>query len=126
MAAGRTDGTCPPLPEYDMEREETEEVMFQTISMGQLENMLNRQQNFTLLDVRSREEFERKHLEGAVNIPLEELEYRYVTLPGGRTVVVYCAYGSQSLLASRFLDSLGIPVVNTSGGLYYYRGTHLV
>ena len=48
--------------------------MFQTISMRQLEEILNRGGDFVLLDVRDREEYERGHLEGAVNLPLSEIE----------------------------------------------------
>ena len=52
--------------------------MFSIISMGQLEVYLDRKRSgeleFTLLDVRSPEEFQDGHLEGALNIALEELE----------------------------------------------------
>lgn len=100
--------------------------MFLTISMGQLESMLNGERNFVLLDVRERTEYERGHLEGAVSLPLSELEENLTMIPRNCPVVIYCAYGGQSLLASRKLDQLGYNVINTSGGLYYYRGTHLV
>lgn len=100
--------------------------MFRTISMRQLEDMLNRGGDFTLLDVRPREEFSEGHLEGAVNIPFEELEERWYELPRERMVVVYCAFGSHSMRASRFLEQKGFSVINTSGGLSYYRGRHFV
>lgn len=100
--------------------------MFVTISMAQLENMLNGSHNFTLLDVRERSEFEKGHLEGAVNIPLSGLEDGLEVIPRERPVVIYCSHGGQSLLASKKLAQLGYDVVNTSGGLYYYRGTHLI
>lgn len=98
--------------------------MFRTISMRQLENMLDRGGDFILLDVRSREEFSAGHLSGAVNLPFEELENRIYELPRGKPVVVYCAYGSHSMRAARFLDQQGFQVINTSGGLSYYRGRH--
>lgn len=99
--------------------------MFQTISMRQLEDLLNSRECFTLLDVRVREEFARGHLEGAVNIPLAELEAYACLIPRDRPVIVYCACGGQSLLAARQLSRMGYEAVNASGGLYYYRGTHL-
>ena len=46
--------------------------MIQTISMRQLEEYLDRGGEFTLLDVRDPGAFLAGHLEGAVNIPLEE------------------------------------------------------
>ena len=78
------------------------------------------------MDVRGRDEFARGHLEGAVNIPVDELEWSLHLLPAGRRIIVYCAYGGHSMMAARYLDSRGYPVTNANGGLSYYRGTHLV
>lgn len=99
--------------------------MFRMISMSQLETYLGQERDFTLLDVRSRAEFEQNRLEGAINIPLEELNMRYQTIPRDRPVVVYCAHGGQSMQAARMLARLGFDAVNADGGLTYYRGSHL-
>ncbi len=100
--------------------------MFQTISMRQLEDMLNRERNFTLLDVREREKYEKGHLEGAVNMPLLELGTLLSMIPKEKPVIVYCTHGTQSLMAARQLSGLGYHVINASGGLNYYRGNHFV
>lgn len=112
--------------------------MFRTISMKQLEEMLERQENgrhtndFVLLDVRSREEYAKGHLRGAWNFPYEEMEYAdgrrscIIGLPRGTPVIVYCDYGSHSMQAARILERLGYQVINTAGGLSYYRGRHMV
>lgn len=42
-----------------------------------------------LVDVRSREEFERAHILGAVSIPLSELERRVDSIPREQLVVLY-------------------------------------
>lgn len=99
--------------------------MFQTISMRQLEELLNGKRTFTLLDVRQEAEFKREHLEGAVNLPLCKIEMAPMLISKSLPVIVYCAYGGQSMMAARSLSSQGYEVINTSGGLYYYRGTHL-
>lgn len=96
--------------------------MFQTISMKQLETYLERGLEFTLLDVRDRCEFAEGHLMGAVNIPMEELEIRTAELTRNRPVIIYCAHGSKSLMAARFLDRMGFCVAAAAGGLAYYRG----
>lgn len=100
--------------------------MFQTISMSQLEAILDAGGDFTLADVREREEYERGHLEGAVSLPLSELEKAPEILPRGKTVIVYCSHGGNSILAARELSGLGYHVVNTYGGLSYYRGCHFI
>lgn len=107
--------------------------MFRTISMRQLEELLSARERgagipeFTLLDVRNREAFGWMHLDGAVNIPLAELDAACLCgrLAKSRPIIVYCACGSQSLRAARRLSEMGYEVVNASGGLNYYRGRHL-
>lgn len=100
--------------------------MFQMISMKQLEMYLERNLDMTLLDVREAHEFVSGHLMGAVNIPMEELEYRGCELSREHPVLVYCAHGSKSLMAARFLDRMGYNVAAAAGGLTSYRGRFFV
>ena len=99
--------------------------MFQTISVRQLEAYLESRSRFTLLDVRDRDAYDGSHLEGAVNIPLEELELRVHELSRDRPVIIYCGHGSRSMQAARFLDERGYHAASVVGGLSYYRGVHL-
>jgi rhodanese-related sulfurtransferase len=43
-----------------------------------------------LVDVRSREEFEAGHIDGARSIPIDELEQRMAELPADHEVIAYC------------------------------------
>ncbi len=56
-----------------------------------------------LLDVRTRHEFKEKHLEGALNIPVGELETRISELPKDITLVIYCQSGRRSRKATQML-----------------------
>ena len=106
--------------------------MFSIISMRQLEvyleQKLDHELDFTLLDVRSVQEFRNGHLLTAVNVPLEEeelwtgewLESVSVDIP----VIVYCTHGSKSLMAARILESKGYLVMAGAGGLASYRGKY--
>ena len=47
-------------------------------------------------------------------------------IPKDRPVVIYCAFGGQSLLAARGLAGRGYDAVNALGGLHYYRGKYYV
>lgn len=96
--------------------------MFSMISMKELERYLEQKQDMILLDVRSPEEFFAGHLSGAVNIPVEELEYRLGELRRDHMIIVYCGHGSKSLMAARFLDRMGFWVMAAAGGLASYRG----
>ena len=79
-----------------------------------------------MLDVREQREYEAGHLLGAVNLPYEELDEVESCISKDRPVVIYCAYGGQSLLAARELAGRGYDTVNALGGLYYYRGKYYV
>ncbi len=99
--------------------------MYPTISMKQLELWITAKKPMLLVDLRSREAYDRAHLEGAVSLPFEELEDKYLQLQGYDRIVFYCSRGSKSLLACNFLWKLGYPVVNAGGGLNAYRGRHM-
>lgn len=78
------------------------------------------QNQFTILDVRSSEEFEGPdgRVAGSVLIPLPDLEARAGTLPADRPVVVVCHSGSRSALATQQLLKAGRhQVANLRGGL---------
>jgi phage shock protein E len=64
-----------------------------------------------VLDVRTREEFASGHVEGAVNIPVQELDARIGEVGAlGREVVVYCRSGGRSAAAAQILREAGFAV----------------
>ncbi len=71
-----------------------------------------------LLDVRSVGEFEAGHLDGALHVPLHELEARVRELGAPeRPIVVYCQSGVRSAQALRTLTRRGFQRVYNLGGL---------
>ena len=80
-----------------------------------------------LLDVRSRSEFAKGHLAGALNIPHLELRERLDEVrrsSDGRSVSVHCATGVRSYLATRVLLSEGFDARNLSGGWLTLKAVH--
>jgi len=75
-----------------------------------------------LLDVRTPEEVARDAIEGAANIPVDELRDRCGELPKDREVWVYCAVGERSYLATRLLLQKGYRVRDLPGGIVTYWG----
>lgn len=63
-----------------------------------------------LLDVRTPREFAAGHVEGAINIPVQELSARHDEIPRGDGVVVYCHSGQRSAIAARELEADGYEV----------------
>ncbi len=69
-----------------------------------------------LVDVREGEEFNRGSIDGAINIPLDQLRQRLCELPKDRPIWVNCARGQRSYYAVRILQQHGFDASNLSGG----------
>ncbi|KPK16404.1 MAG: hypothetical protein AMJ62_05705 [Myxococcales bacterium SG8_38] len=74
-----------------------------------------------LVDVRSPGEFSGGHIEGAVNIPIQELKGRLGELGDSRAeIVVYCQSGGRSAIAKRLLERNGFENVHDLGGIHQW------
>jgi rhodanese-related sulfurtransferase len=62
----------------------------------------------TILDVRGPEEYAEAHLDGAISIPLAEVEARYPELPKVKPIIIYCHSGVRAAFASALLQEHGI------------------
>lgn len=69
----------------------------------------------TLLDVRTPGEFRSGHVEGALNIPVQQLAQRISEVPKDAPVVVYCASGARSASAVGQLRKAGYDAHNLGG-----------
>ena len=79
-----------------------------------------RLQGAQFVDVRTREEFARGTLPGAINIPLDELRERSDELGHG-DIVVTCEVGQRGHVGAMLLNELGFRAKNLDGG---YRTWH--
>ena len=81
---------------------------------------LPRDGSVTLLDTRTVEEFAQGHIDGFVNIPVDELREHLDELDPGKPVYVICQSGLRSYIACRILDGHGFTCYNFSGGFRFY------
>ena len=65
----------------------------------------------TVLDVRRADEWAAGHIDGALHIPLDQLEDRLDEVPADRPVWVHCASGFRASIASSLVDRAGLSVV---------------
>jgi rhodanese-related sulfurtransferase/predicted transcriptional regulator len=77
----------------------------EAISRDELRKRLRRN-DVVLVDVRPAEEFHAGHIDGALSIPLDELDERLAELPGDSEIVAYCrgefcAYAHEAVRALR-------------------------
>jgi len=68
-----------------------------------------------LIDVRTPEEYAAKHVEGAKNIPVDDIDTRLAEIPKDKPVVVYCHSGARSAVAAKVLRGAGYDVVDIGG-----------
>ena len=61
-------------------------------------------------------EFEKGHIEGALNIPVDSLRERIGELDKNKEIIEYCQVGLRGYIAARILNQNGFKVKNMTGG----------
>jgi NADPH-dependent 2,4-dienoyl-CoA reductase/sulfur reductase-like enzyme/rhodanese-related sulfurtransferase len=74
-----------------------------------------------LLDVRTEKEFQKSHIIGAINIPVDKLRNELSTLNKDKTISLYCKTGIRGYIAQRILKQNGFNASNLSGGFDLYE-----
>ena len=73
-----------------------------------LEKLL-KENEYVIVDVRTKEEYDEAHLVDAINIPYNEIDEK-VELDKEKTILVYCRSGNRSSIAYNLLEDLGFKV----------------
>ena len=81
---------------------------------------LPRDGSVILLDTRTAREYSSGHIEGFVNIPVDELRERLDEIEPGKPVYVICQSGLRSYIATRILEGYGYEAYNFAGGFRFY------
>lgn len=76
---------------------------------------MNRE-DYILVDVRTADEYQNGHVEGAVNIPVDELREKLSSLDKSKAIVVYCQVGLRGYIADRILSQNSFIAYNVTGG----------
>ena len=82
---------------------------------------LPRDGSVTLLDTRTVGEYQRGHIEGFYNIPVDELRERLDEVTPGKPVYVICQSGLRSYISCRILEGNGYTAYNFAGGFRFYQ-----
>jgi hydroxyacylglutathione hydrolase len=95
------------------------------VDAATLDSMLRRGE-LSVVDVRARSEWDTGHIQGARNVPLGEVASHARELAEAGPVVVQCASGARSTIASSILLAHGVrDVINLRGGLAAWRNAGL-
>ena len=100
------------------------EVSYRQITMDEAVAMMEEEEGYIILDVRTAAEFDEKHIPGAINIPNETIGTDAIPeLPDkDQLILVYCRSGNRSKQASEKLVKLGYTNVVEFGGIIDWPG----
>ena len=70
----------------------------------------------TIVDVRTKGEYQQGHIKGSINLPLDNLSNHYSKLKKDKPVITCCASGMRSASAKSMLKSNGFLNVHNGGG----------
>ena len=91
------------------------------ISADELNRIMVKGKELSLIDVRAAGEFEARHIKGAVNIPAPDLRFRRIAMKKSGPIALICSTGHRSSLAASLLKQRGFEnVSNVAGGMTGY------
>lgn len=82
---------------------------------------LPRDGSVTLLDTRTQIEYENGHIDGFINIPVDELRDSFDKIDKTKPVYLTCQVGLRGYISARILSQNGFDVYNLSGGYRLYN-----
>ena len=100
------------------------EITYRQVSSEEAQRMMAEETGYLIVDVRTIEEYEERHILGAMNIPNESIgEEEIAQLPDkNQLIFVYCRSGRRSKEAAEKLVKLGYKNVVEFGGIIDWKG----
>ena len=83
------------------------EIDYGDITIEQAKFLIESKPSLIILDVRTQEEYDSDHIEGAILIPVDEIEGRLDELSKNDELLVYCRTGNRSTNAVNILQANG-------------------
>jgi len=92
---------------------------YKKISQEEAKRIMDQETGYIILDVREQEEYDNKHIPGAILMPYESAEeLAPKLLPDKKQqILVYCRSGRRSKIAAQTLADLGYTNIKEFGGI---------
>ena len=100
-------------------REVEKEASYVNITAQEAKKLMDREEGYIILDVRTEEEYVQGHIPGAILIPDYEIEQKAEEILTDRNqmILVYCRSGRRSKNAAQTLLELGYTDIREFGGI---------
>ncbi len=107
------------LPACGQAKEKDQGAVYMNITAAEAKQIMDSQEGYMILDVRSQSEYDEGHIPGAILIPNTEIEARAEeNLPDkDQLILVYCRSGRRSKMAAEILAELGYTNIREFGGI---------
>jgi rhodanese-related sulfurtransferase len=96
-----------------------QEASYMNITAQEAKQIMDTQEGYIILDVRTQEEYDEKHIPGAILIPNDRIvtQAEEVLTAKNQLILVYCRSGRRSKLAAQDLLELGYTNIKEFGGI---------
>lgn len=90
-------------------------MKFKIVYADELDNVIEAK-NAMLVDIRTREEYEKSHWKAAVSLPMDITDSYEELLNRTQPVIFYCTHGGSSMKLARYLGNRGFDTATVIGG----------
>ena len=96
-----------------------QEAVYMNITAAEAKEIMDSEEGYVILDVRTQAEYDKAHIPGAVLIPNTEIEERAEEelTNKDQLILVYCRSGRRSKQAAEILVELGYTNIREFGGI---------
>ena len=106
------------------DKEVTVELNTRYVSMDEITEIMEQNEGYVILDVRTHEEYNEGHIPNAICIPNETIDESVINeLPDkNQLILIYCRSGNRSKQATKKLENLGYTYLVEFGGIIDWNG----
>ena len=101
------------------DKENDQGAVYVNITAEEAKQIMDKEEGFIILDVRTQEEYDQGHIPGAIVISHEEIAEKAekVLTDKDQLILVYCRSGRRSKIAAEALVELGYTNIKEFGGI---------
>ena len=101
------------------DKENDQGAVYMNITAEEAKQIMDTEEGYIILDVRTQEEYDEGHIPGAIVISHEEIEEKAedVLTDKDQLILVYCCSGRRSKIAAEALAELGYTNIKEFGGI---------
>ena len=101
------------------DKENDQGAVYMNITAEEAKQIMDSEESYIILDVRTQEEYDQGHIPGAIVISHEEIaeKAKEVLTDKDQLILVYCRSGRRSKIAAEVLVELGYTNIKEFGGI---------